>query len=207
MSDLILLRHGETTGQSSIRFYGLTDIPLSDFGIIQMERTGNFLQDYRFNTVIASPLQRSINSALIVLNGRSHDITIVNDFREINFGEWEGLTKEEIFARNPASYHKWHERGSFEEFPGGDDRNVFFNRVKRAALNVFASSEPPTLAVLHKGVIRAILSALLNITVEELMPHPIELGSIHRLENTAYGWKLTGRNETEHLGEYRKENS
>lgn len=207
MSDLILLRHGETAGQSSIRFYGSTDIPLSDFGVIQMERAGSFLRDCRFNTVIASPLRRSMDSTLIVLNGRSHDITIVEDFREIDFGEWEGLTKEEIFARYPDGYRKWQESGSFEGFPGGDTRSAFFNRVKRAALEVFARTEPPVLAVLHKGVIRGILSALLNVAVEELTPHPIELGSIHRLVRVADGWELTGRNETEHLGKYRKEGS
>ena len=207
MSDLILLRHGETTGQSSIRFYGSTDIPLSDFGVVQMQRASSVLRDCCFKTVIASPLRRSMDSARIVLDGRNETITVVEDFREIDFGEWEGMTKQEIFDRDPVRYREWQESGCFAGFPGGDTRGEFFNRVRRAALEVFGRAGTPALAVLHKGVIRGILAALLDVTVEELAPHPIELGSIHRLERSADCWNLTVRNETGHLGEYRKEGS
>jgi len=83
----------------------------------------------------------------------------------------------------------------------------FFARIGKTALDVFSSTETPVLAVLHKGVIRGILSALLNKPLHELSPHPIELGSIHRLERSEDSWTLISINETDHLGEYRKEGS
>ena len=141
------------------------------------------------------------------LDGRGVDVAVVDDFREIDFGDWEGLTREEIAARDPGLYHTWQERGSLDRFPGGDVRAEFFDRVRRAALEVFDGIGTPSLAVLHKGVIKGVLSALLGTTIDELTSHTIELGSIQRLERIPDGWKLLGINETGHLGEYRKEGS
>jgi len=207
MSDLILLRHGETAGQSSIRFYGSTDIALSELGEKQMSHAGEALSELTFKTVITSPLRRSRDSASIVLDGRSPEPVVVEDFREINFGEWEGLTTVEISERYPDLYRKWKEHGSLSGFPGGDLRAEFFERAVTAAKDVFNRIEMPALAVLHKGVIRGILSALLDIPVSDMTDRHIELGSIHRLGKISGGWRLLSENETGHLGEYRISNS
>ena len=207
MSDLILLRHGETAGQSSIRFYGSTDIALSELGEKQMSRSAEALRALSFKTVITSPLRRSRDGASIVLDGRSPEPVVVEDFREINFGEWEGLTTVEIEERYPDLYRKWKEHGSLSGFPGGDLRAEFFERIVTAAKDVFNRIEMPALAVLHKGVIRGILSALLDIPVSDMTDKHIELGSIHRLGKISCGWSLLSENETGHLGEYRISNS
>ena len=206
-SDLILLRHGETSGQSSVRFYGSTDIELSDPGREQMRRAGAALKDVTFKTVITSPLERSGEGASIVLDGRSPVPVVIEDFREIDFGEWEGLTDAEIQKRDPDSHKAWKETGSFARFPGGDSRTGFYNRVKTSARSVFNSTELPILAVLHKGVIRGILSALLDIPVGEMINHPIELGSLHLLRKLTESWELDKTNEIGHLGECRIEHS
>ena len=59
MSDLYIIRHGETAGESSVRFYGSTDIPLSEFGREQLRRSKELLRDVPFRTIVASPLRRS----------------------------------------------------------------------------------------------------------------------------------------------------
>ena len=114
------------------------------------------------------------------------------------------MTKEEIESSDPGGYEKWLETGMQARCPGGDSRGEFYNRIMKAALDVLDSAELPILAVLHKGVIRGILSALLDKAPNELTGHRIELGSIHRLEKSSGKWELIGSNETGHLGEYRK---
>ena len=207
MSDLILLRHGETAGQSSIRLYGSTDVALSELGRKQMCRAGEVLRKKSFKTVITSPLRRSLESAFIVLDGLKPEPVVIRDFREIDFGAWEGLTAEEIAERDPDCYRDWKESGSLLQFPGGESKEEFFRRVARAAKNVFSHVEQPVLAVLHKGVIRGIMATLLDISITDLTHHPIELGSIHQLCKLSDSWKLISTNETEHLGKYRIEHS
>ena len=208
MSDLILLRHGETTGKSSVRFYGSTDIELSEFGIEQMRCAGRVLENELFGTVYTSPLKRSRHSADIVMNGREPEPVVVEEFREIDFGKWEGLSHDEIAERDPQGYRAWKQNGLlFSRFPGGESKAEFYRRIAMAANKVFNHNEQPALAVLHKGVIRGIIAALLDIQPLELTGHPIELGSIHRLSRFPGGWKLISTNETSHLGEFRIEHS
>ena len=58
LQEIVLVRHGETVGQSSIRLYGATDIALSAVGLQQIERLAAGLRAEGFAAVLASPLQR-----------------------------------------------------------------------------------------------------------------------------------------------------
>ena len=205
--ELFILRHGETAGESSIRYYGSTDIPLSDIGRRQMMLAGEALRGIGFNSVVTSPLARSRESAALALDGSVSREIVVEDFREIHFGDWEGLTADEIAVRYPELYSRWRVEGRLDGFPNGDIRSDFFLRVSSAAGRIFSGIELPSLAVLHKGVIRGILSRLLEIRYDDLLDHSIELGSIHRLRRTGNTWELVGINETVHLGKYRMEHS
>ena len=205
--ELYLVRHGETAGESSIRFYGATDIPLSDTGRRQMQLAGEALRGIRFRTAVMSPLSRSREGAELVLNGSGVRQMVVEDFREIHFGEWEGLTAAEIEERFPELHRTWKIEGRLTAFPGGDSREEFFRRVAEAASRVFHNIELPAVAVLHKGVIKGILAGLLGGEHAGFTDRPIELGSIQRLKRNGSGWTLAAENETAHLGHLRMEHS
>ena len=110
MCNLVLLRHGETEGQSSIRLYGATDIGLSELGKNQMRRAATVLKQETFKTIVTSPLRRSRDSASIVFDNHDSGTVIIEDFREINFGDWEGLTKQEIIFHLENSHSYFHSR-------------------------------------------------------------------------------------------------
>jgi len=204
---LVLLRHGETAGQSSIRFYGATDISLSDIGREQMRRARQALSSLTFKEIVVSSMDRSQESARLALDGAYKEPTVVEGFREIDFGIFEGLTEEEIAERHPELHHTWRVENALDAFPDGDNREGFVGRIKNTAREVFTSIELPSIAVLHKGVIRGILSELLNIPNADLMEQPIELGCIHILERGPNGWKLIVKNDTAHLGDLRMDHS
>jgi len=204
MNQLILVRHGETVGNSAVRLHGRTDVALSATGREQMRRAGAALRGIAFRAVYVSPLARSRESAAVIADGRLPAPIITPEFSEIDFGEWEGLTFEEAAARDPANYEKY-KRGYHDfRFPGGDSKPEFFGRVARAAVAFFSDAPLPALAVLHKGVIRGVIAALLGVQPRALSGRPIELGSIHRLERSdAGGWAVLSENETAHLGDTR----
>ena len=127
---LVLVRHGETAGQSSIRYYGVTDVPLSDVGRAQVLAAKRRIGGETYRGVWASTLCRSWESARIVAPGGG--IRLDSDLREIDFGDWEGLTKEEIAVHDPAGFAEWQEQKLDFTFPGGETRNEFRARVARA---------------------------------------------------------------------------
>jgi probable phosphoglycerate mutase len=155
-----MLRHGETVGNSSVRFHGAGDVPLSDEGRSQVRAAARGLRQEVFDLVAASPLRRSWEAALLVAGGAP--VRIEEGFREIHFGRWEGLTAAEIERRDPVHYREWRERAPGFEFPGGEIRAEFRARVGAAFDQIAASGAKGALLVCHKGVIRAIAERLLG---------------------------------------------
>ena len=99
---LILVRHGETEGESSIRYHGRTDVALSELGRAQMRLTGRAIETRHgakhFARVFSSPLVRASEGARIVAGDSAPHVTI-DEFAEVHFGLFEGLTADEIRAR------------------------------------------------------------------------------------------------------------
>jgi broad specificity phosphatase PhoE len=155
---IVMIRHSETVGNSSVRFHGRGDPPLSEEGREHMREAARGLRGEVFDLVVASPKQRAWESAQIVAGGAP--VRLEPDFREVDFGRWEGLTAEEIEDRDPVLYKDWRARASGFEFPGGERRKDFTERVHRGLDRLLASDVPCVLLVAHKGPIRTIAEKL-----------------------------------------------
>lgn len=204
LTELILLRHGETVGQSSIRLYGATDIALSAVGEAQAARAAAALRAHRFAGVFTSPLQRARRSAEIVL--AEHEppppVAVLPDLREIDFGSWEGWTYAEAEARDPDGFARWRSEGPGFTYPGGESRAGFHARVGAAALAHLGDPTPGIhLGVLHKGVIKVVIAALTGQAPGALAELPVALGSLHRLRHDGARWTVIATGDTAHLGE------
>jgi broad specificity phosphatase PhoE len=184
---IVMVRHGETEGNSSVRFHGRTDVPLCDEGRAQLRRIARTMRTEAFDLVVASPLRRSWEGASIVSGGAP--IRLESDFREIDFGRWEGLTAEEIEASDPTLYQDWQSGVANFDCPGGEPRAEFRARVMRGLESLVASGAVSVLLVSHKGVIRAI--------GEQLLGHPLsegpELGGVVALSRGADDAWFEGR--------------
>ena len=175
---LVLIRHGETDGQSSVRLYGATDVDLSPEGREQMRRASRALGPEGVDLVVASPLKRSWRSAWIV--GRGTPVRIENDFREIHFGRWEGLSAEEIRASDPILYEDWQAGKPGFEYPGGEPRAEFRARVGRGLERLLASPARGALVVAHKDVIRTIVEELTGAPLDRERPALAEIVGVSR---------------------------
>jgi broad specificity phosphatase PhoE len=189
---IVMLRHGETVGNSSVRFHGAADVPLSDQGRSQVRAAAQGLRQEVFDLVVASPLRRAWEAAVLVAGGAP--VRIEDGLREIDFGRWEGLTAEEIELRDPVLYREWRERAPGFEFPGGEIRAEFRARVLTAFERVAASGAKSALLVGHKGVIRTIGEQLLG---EPLPDDEPQLAGAVGLTLDASGAWFLGRRSSE----------
>jgi broad specificity phosphatase PhoE len=197
---ITLVRHGETSGQSSIRYYGITDVPLSDLGREQMRRAGAALALERFDSVFSSSLSRSLEGAALVAGG-ARRVRVVPAFDEVNFGRWEGWTRDEIAARDPDNYRAWRDTQDAFRYPGGESRSAFHARVTEGLGQILTEhAGQHLLMVLHRGVIASILAELLGLSTPQRLALAIDLGSIHVVAKWGTSWKIECVNCVDHLG-------
>lgn len=185
---LAMLRHGETVGNSSLRFHGSADVALSDAGRAQMREAARALREAVFDLVVASPLRRSWEAARIVAG--AVPVRIEEGLREIDFGRWEGLSDAEIAARDPVLHREWRERAPGFEYPGGELRAEFRGRVMRAFERIDASGAEGALVVAHKGVIRTLAERLLGNPLPDGIPDLAT--AVHLSRGGDEVWRLRG---------------
>lgn len=198
-AELLLVRHGETTGESSIRLNGVTDVPLSELGRRQMAAVRDALAGLSADRLLSSPLRRAVEGAGIVRPAQAADLVVVPAFTEIDFGDWEGLTLGDIERRDPARFREWREGGEAFTFPG-ENRGAFWRRVEAEARRRFTGATGTTVAVLHKGVIKVVWATLLDLDREAVATLPVDLGGVFHLVRTSTGWAARRQNDVRHLG-------
>jgi alpha-ribazole phosphatase len=153
--ELIIRRHGKTAGNRENRYVGRTDQPLCEEYIDEIKAIGS---DAAVSKVYVSPLVRTKQTARILFpNARQ---TEVADLREMDFGDFEGRTSDEM--SNDRAYIEW-VKGNCEGFcPNGESLSVFRNRICRAfeklTIDALNYNEERLVIVAHGGTIMAVLS-------------------------------------------------
>jgi len=158
---LLLMRHGEVEGGSTGRFLGATDLPLSEEGRRQARAVVSCIKQAKPGVCYCSPSKRTQETARVVARGIKTKVE--PDLREVDFGEWEGKTFEEISASNPEHVQRWTEFEGFV-FPGGEAIDGFVSRIQSAVKRMAAEQAEVVLAVTHGGVIRMIICHLLGLS-------------------------------------------
>lgn len=145
----LLIRHGATKGNLEGRYIGCrTDESLCSEGIVMLEQ-GRYPHA---NRVFVSPMKRCLETAALIYPNVTPEI--VYDFRECDFGVFEGHNYAELNGR--ADYQRWVDSLGELPFPGGESRAGFAERCVRA----YDALPPGNCAlIVHGGVIMAIMEA------------------------------------------------
>jgi broad specificity phosphatase PhoE len=99
VGELVLIRHGETEWSLDGRHTGNSDIPLTEVGRRQAESLRDALQSRRFERVVSSPRQRSLDTCRLA--GLGDRVEVMDDLAEWDYGEYDGITTPQIRERRP----------------------------------------------------------------------------------------------------------
>lgn len=158
-----LIRHGEPEGGQMFR--GSKDDPLSTRGWQQMQAA--ITADDQWDCLVSSPMTRCRQFAEQLAQQRQIPLHIDDDFREIGFGEWEGMTAEQVQEQYGDSLDRfWQDSVNFIP-PGGEPVPEFYHRViggfERWQQRLAGKR---VLVACHGGVIRMVLASVLGIPLE-----------------------------------------
>lgn len=198
---IFLVRHGETEWNRLGKFQGCVDIDLSKEGIVQATHIKNRFNG-NFDYIYTSPLKRALDTAKIISSNKNTIPMVIDDIREINFGDWEGLTIKDIIKNYPKEYDVWQNDELDAPLCGGDlsIKNASI-RAKNAILKVANENKGKTsIIVAHGGIIKAGLIGIFNWKMT--MYHRMILGNTSVCEirfNKDMEPTLMSLNDTSHL--------
>jgi broad specificity phosphatase PhoE len=163
---LLFIRHAET--DLAGRFCGHSDPPVNRRGLRQIEELIETIKTESIGAVYASDLSRSLTTADAI--GRAFALSPIKipELREIHFGQWEGLSWQEIEGRDRVYACRWSEAYPDLPAPGGELFDAFQSRVLSEVKHLLAITSHRCAAVVtHAGVMRVVLRSLCGLDEQE----------------------------------------
>jgi len=205
MTELLLVRHGQTDSNLHGRWQGWDGTPLNQQG----EREAVLIAwrlaqtEKAITALYASPLRRAWQTAerigeALNLSPAPHD-----GLKEINFGQISGITLDEFRERFPDLHKRWADKTDLTfTFPGGEQRAQFFQRVGEAMEGIVERHpDQKVVVVAHGGTLRACLVHYLPAEFSQWWTYELGNCSLTRLEVGEGRAKLLGLDDRAHLAE------
>lgn len=173
-----LLRHGEPVGGK--RYRGHLDDPLSERGWEEMHYAVS--AETPWETIISSPLRRCREFASHLSEKLSLPLAIDERLKEVGFGTWEGLTRDQLRAKDPDILKRFYQNPVGNRPEGAEPLDDFNARVTQAYLEAVEKHKGEHLLIVaHAGVIRSILTHAITAPSEIMYRISIESASISRI--------------------------
>lgn len=200
MKRLYLVRHGQTSWNLEGRTQGNKDSSLTPLGIEQAKKLGEYFRNIELNEIYCSPLERAYSTAQIIANIKNLDYKLDSRLVEMNFGEWEGLTRLEIKKKYPNGFKTWMEEPHLTNIPAGETIEIAQRRIVEFVNSTIMESNKDTILVISHGtIIRLLLLNILSMDLKHYYKLKQSNGSINLIEFRHYGPVLIKYNDTCHM--------
>jgi broad specificity phosphatase PhoE len=189
------MRHGQTDWNIEERFNSITEVPLNAEGRRGVSVAAHGMVDMGITRIVSSPMLRCVHTAEIVRDAVNPtiDIEIWNDLREVDFGDFEGLSKHDLNGNN--GLRSW-----FSPYPTGNtppNAETWTDAALRArsVLSLLAQSDQQTLVVSHGYILRLMIVEAIEISPPQAMRRfSLDSAHVSTLSNESGYWRLLGHN-------------
>jgi len=155
---IYLIRHGQVEGYENFPVYGQTDVDLTEVGVVQMEQMAERLSLTEPKAIYSSDLKRSAIGARLI--ARHHDVPLyfLPELREMDFGDWEGLTLSEIRRDFPEELEKRQKDLINYKAPGeGESIAALSERVETVFEHIRAEQRGKDIVIAAHGAVNRVI--------------------------------------------------
>jgi phosphoserine phosphatase len=191
---LYLVRHGQTGHNRDGLGLGRDDVPLTKLGERQAAALGNRLAAVRFDRVFASPLQRAGQTAMAIARGVP--VESREGLTEMDVGETEGMTFEEMRKRYPDFLARWTgDRPDLVSMPGGESLRDVSTRLDPFVAELSSLAAKVVAIVSHNFTLKVLLCQLLGLELPKFRAFTLGVASLSVVAGTSKGWTLDALND------------
>ena len=204
MTEIILIRHGETDWNRVRRMQGHLDIGLNAQGHLQAKALAAALANETIDAIYASDLQRARDTAQVIAAAHQLQVIIDPALRERCYGAFEGLMYDEISAHYPEAFAQWRAREPHARFPAGERSAETLHEFSlRAVAAVTHLARQHTggkiIIVTHGGVLDCIYRAAHDMGLFEPLEFDMKNAAINRLHWRNSALHVTHWSQVTHL--------
>jgi alpha-ribazole phosphatase len=180
---VIVIRHPEPVESAAGRCYGSLDVELSAAGLAHAASLAVALRGAGLAGVYSSPRARARLAAEAVAELHGLPAVVADDLRELDFGEFEGRTYDDIQREFPQLYRQWMHAPTTVRFPGGESYADLRRRVVAATARMRAEHAGQAVAVVtHGGAARAVLAEALGMPDEAIFAIDQSYGAVNVID-------------------------
>lgn len=206
MTEILLIRHGETAWNAIRRLQGHLDIPLNAEGERQAAALGRALADEALDAIFSSDLQRARQTAQAIAAPRGMSVQIDCGLRERCYGAFEGMLYAEISQRYPEAHVAWQARDIDARFPEGVHVAETLREFSQRAVGTIqrlagAGAYRKIALVTHGGVLECAYRAALGMDFSRARDFDILNTSVNRLSWDGQTLGLLDWGDITHLNE------
>ena len=197
MVKLILVRHALTVDNQKSRLSGHIDSYISEEGKEQIDKITNYLKDFDIDKIYTTTSSRTKDTVKKLSELKFIEIIGKESLKEISFGDFEGLTFDEIKDKYPKEFQDMIEKGYEYKYPNGESLIDSYNRVCIELDNIISNNDDRTILICsHGGTIRNIITYLISNSYKYHWNFKIDNGSVTILEVQDGFTVITAMNNT-----------
>jgi len=182
-----LVRHASAAGTDG-RCCGRLDVPLSPEGIVQARETAARLAQEKICAVYSSGLRRALETGQMLADALRLNVTVLETLAEIDFGDFEGMTFEDIQRRYPEVFERWMTQPTNTQFPNGESFADMRDRVNSTVDALMGRHRNESIAIVsHSGVIRLLIGQALSMPADQIFRLAQRHAAINRIKFTEQG--------------------
>jgi broad specificity phosphatase PhoE len=180
---LLLLRHGEVEDRYHRIFGGRIDMALSPRGKEQALALARYVRQRPVQAIYVSPMCRAQQTLAPLATHCPKPTVVEPDFREVDFGDWTGLSWEQVHARFGVRAFDWLQHVEAAAIPNAESAQEFRARIEPPLRRILGAHAGETVGIVcHGGVIRMMLSILLNLPFPLMASFEIDYASLTRVD-------------------------
>lgn len=202
MKNIYLVRHGESEWNIAKKIQGQQNIFLTAKGVRQAYLIGNRLNNEKIDKIYSSDLSRAYITAKIIGNKLNMDVIPMKEFREINFGIWEGLSHDKISKEHLDDFIQWRKEPEKLQVKGGETLGELQHRAMNGINMIFNNNKIDNILIVsHSATLKVIILGLLNMDLTYFKNLTINNVSLSIVEAREHNRVLKLFNDTCHVKE------
>jgi len=199
VTEIILVRHGETEWNTQQIFRGRIDIELNETGIRQAELLAKHLSQLEIHAIYSSPLKRALKTAETIASYHNLNVEIAPGLIDFDFGEWQGRPHQEVKDNYKELYVKWIKHPHQVKMRGGESLDDVRKRAISVVDNVISKYEGTIALVSHRVVNKVLICTLLGLDNSHFWNIKQDVGGITTFSYENGRFILTKHNDTSFL--------